>query len=156
MIISVVLWAFLLHIQEVLCSNHEIGCPIWGFLFYFSHPRQMPGQFSKLGHNHICPHYFQFSSSVLSFDTVYELLTASWNLKGKVHPITVMLNPFLAGNMAFCCLQRHLKWENVFNSAWQSQDRTPKKFWKLDSCLFIEILYVTNSFCKNVLKIVTP
>lgn len=41
---------------------------------------------------------------------------------------------------------------NVFSpSAWQSRDRTPEKFLKLVSCLFLETK-IANSVCENALK----
>jgi hypothetical protein len=44
-----------------------------------------------------------------------------------------------ARDTVLCRPRRHLKWAKVFLSfTWQSQNRTPKQFWKLTSCLFME------------------
>jgi hypothetical protein len=53
-----------------------------------------------------------------------------------------------------CCPRRHVKGENVLEPfPWQSRDdNTPKQFWKLGSCLFIDTYRITGQFVRNVLQ----
>jgi hypothetical protein len=72
-------------------------------------------------------------------------------------------NSQLAGNMSpatQCCFARGdiQNEKTVFNPCtWQSRDKTPKQFWKLASCVFMETYeYINHLFCRNVLNISSP
>jgi hypothetical protein len=64
----------------------------------------------------------------------------------------------VASHTLLCCPQRHFKRENAFRLfPKQSGDTTPEEVSKnCEVFIYGDVYYITNSFCKFVLKIATP